>query len=148
PLIDAGEAIDALARAEFDAAPDEESGRTEVERLMTGIERLADILREQHRRDLVLIEVERRQQAARRTNLSNMAHELEHAPAAGMQSIVKASLALRAKADEMRTALAAVRTASDEAADAAASSRAMNDQSTIFSEQIIAAIGAITEQVA
>jgi chromosome segregation ATPase len=47
----------------------------------------------------------------------------------------------------MRSALAAVRTASDEAAHAAASSRAMNDQSTIFSEEIIAAIAAITEQV-
>src|SRR5262249_36469980 len=120
---------------------------TEVDRLMAGIDRLSDVLREQHRRDLVLIEVERRQQATRRTTLSNMAYELEHATAAGMQSIVKASLALRAKADEMRTALAAVRTASDEAAHAAASSRAMNDRSSIFSEQIIAAIAAITEQV-
>ncbi len=147
PLASAGEAIDAIVRAELDDGPGRESGRTEVDRLMAGIDRLADILREQHRRDLVLIDVERKQQSARRTNLSNMAHELEHATAAGMQSIVKASLALRAKADEMRTALASVRTASDEAARAAASSRAMNEQSTKFSAQIIAAIAAITEQV-
>jgi methyl-accepting chemotaxis protein len=147
PLTGAGDTIDAIVRAEFDAGPGREDGRTELDRLLAGTDRLADIMKEQNRRDVVLIEVERRQHAARRINLSTMAHDLENATAAGMQSIVQASLALRAKADEMRTALASVRTASDDAARAAASSRAMNDQSTKFSEQIIAAIASITEQV-
>jgi hypothetical protein len=90
-LNDAGETLDAIARAELDAAgtPTEEK-RGEIERLLSGIDQLADILREQHRRDLVPIDVDAAA-AARRTTLSNMAIELEHA-SAGMHSIVDASL--------------------------------------------------------
>src|SRR5207253_3237603 len=74
PLADAGETIDAIVRAELDAAPDQpRRGRTEIDRLLAGIDRLADLLREQHRRDVVLIDVDRKRQSARRTNLSNMA---------------------------------------------------------------------------
>jgi methyl-accepting chemotaxis protein len=149
PLAEAGDAIDAIVRAELDAAPEQAGDpRTEIDRLMTGVDQLADILREQHRRDLVLIEVDRKRQSARRVNLSNMASELEQATDLGMHSIVQASLALRAKADEMRTGLEAVRAASEETARAAASSRITNDQATTFSAQIIAAIGEIAEQVA
>jgi methyl-accepting chemotaxis protein len=149
PLNDAGETLDAIARAELDAAgtPTEEK-RGEIERLLAGIDQLADILREQHRRDLVLIDVDRKRQAARRTTLSNMAIELEHATEAGMHSIVDASLAVRAKADDMRSALDLVRSASDDAARAAENSRAMNDEARKLSDDIIAAIGDIAEQVA
>ncbi len=148
PLADAGETIDAIVRAELDAAPDQpQRGRTEIGRLLAGIDRLADLLREQHRRDVVLIDVDRKRQSARRTNLSNMASELEQATEAGMHSIVQASIGLRAKADEMRSALEMVRAASDETARAAASSRATNDQAAQFSDQIISAIGAVAAQV-
>ncbi|MEA2904808.1 MAG: hypothetical protein QOI12_2195 [Alphaproteobacteria bacterium] len=149
PLADAGETIGAIVRAELDGEPGGPEGRgTEIERLLAGIDQLADMLREQHRRDLVLIDVDRKLQSARRVKLSNMATELEAATDVGMHSIVEASVALRAKADEMRTALETVRAASDETAQAAASSRAMNEQATCFSEQIICAIGEIAEQVA
>src|SRR5689334_10381802 len=75
PLTDAGETIDAILRAETDCAPDIwHGGRCEIERLLHGIDRLADLLREQHRRDIVLIDVERKQQSDRRVTLSTMAN--------------------------------------------------------------------------
>jgi methyl-accepting chemotaxis protein len=148
PLDDAGETIDAIVRAEFDAGPEPEPERqSEIDRLLTGIDRLADILREQQRRDFVLIDVDRKRQSERRSKLSAMSSELESATKTGMHAIVGAAVTLQARADDMRAALAAVTTASDEAARAAASSRTMNDQSTTFSAQIVSAIAAISEQV-
>jgi methyl-accepting chemotaxis protein len=147
PLAEAGETIDAITRAELDAAP--EPGpecRTEIERLMGHIDRLAEVLREQNRRDLVLIEADRKRRSDRRANLSNMASEIESATEGGMRLIVEGSFALRAKADDMRTTLETVRAASDETARAAESSRELNREAGGFSDRIIAAIGAIAEQ--
>ena len=137
-----------IARAELDAPLRKATRhRNEVERLLQGIDQLADLLREQHRRDLVIIDADRKRQPDRRTNLINMAHELEHATELGMHAIADASQSMLAKADGMRTALDTVRAASEETARAAESSRAMNLEATQFSEQIIAAIGAIADQV-
>ncbi len=146
-LAGAEETIDAIARAELGCVPQHAGGRTEIDRLLAWIDQIADILRDQHRRDLVLIDVDRRRQSARRTNLSNMAIELENATETGMCSIADGSFALRAKADDMRSALETVRMASEETARAADSSRAMNDEATRCSEQIVTAIAAIAEQV-
>src|SRR5688572_20346371 len=61
PLADSAEALEAMAEAELGAPAGEASGdRSEIERLLAGIERLADLLREQHRRDLMLIDVDRK----------------------------------------------------------------------------------------
>ena len=148
PLAQAGETVDAIVCAELGSAPQPSQGRrTEIDRLMAGIDRLADFLREQQRRDLVLIDVGRKHRSARRANLSNMAIELENATEIGMRSILDGSVGLRAKAEDMRAALEAVRAASDETARAAERSRAMNHDAAKFSEQIITAIGAIDEQV-
>ena len=148
PLYDAGVTLDAIVRAELDCEPRAPDTRcSEIDRLMGGIDQLSDILREQHRRDLVLINVDRRQQAERRANLSNMANELEQATEVGMHSIVQGSFELLAQANEMRTALEMVRTASDDTARASESSRTLNNQATQFAEQVIAAIGSIAVQV-
>jgi methyl-accepting chemotaxis protein len=147
PLEDASETIEAIARAERDSTATPKSQRTEFDRLLAGIDQVADLLREQHRRDLVLIDVDRKRQAHRRASLINMAHELEDATQRGMQGIVEASFALKAKAEEMQAALETVRAAADATAQAAEGSRSMNTESTRFSEQIIAAIGAIAGQV-
>ena len=148
PIAQADETVDAIVRAELGSAPHPGgAGRGEIERLMSGIDRLADVLREQQRRDLVLIDVDRKRRTARRTNLSNMASELESATEIGMRSILDGSVGLRAKADDMRTALETVRAASEETARAAESSRAINHDATKFSEQIVAAITAIDQQV-
>ena len=142
--------IDAIARAELDA-PLANGRRTAAWRssgCWQGIDRLADLLREQHRRDLVLIDVDRKRQADRRANLTNMARELEHATELGMHAHRRTRRSrCRRRPDEMRTALDTVRAASDETARAAESSRDMNAEATRFSEQIIAAIGAIADQV-
>jgi methyl-accepting chemotaxis protein len=147
PLTEAGETIDAIMRAELDAAPEPEPERgTEIDRLMGRIDRLAEILREQHRRELVLIEADRKRRSDRRANLSNMAREIEDTTEGGMRLIVEGSFALRAKADDMRTTLETVRAASDETARAAESSRTLNCEASGFSERFITAIGAIAEQ--
>jgi methyl-accepting chemotaxis protein len=147
PLVQAGETIDAIMRAELDAAPEPGLQRgNEIDRLMGGIDRLAEILREQHRRDLVLIEADRKRRSDRRANLSSMAREIEDATEGGMRLIVEGSFALRAKADDMRTTLETVRAASDETARAAESSRTLNCEASGFSDRFITAIGAIAEQ--
>jgi len=148
PIEEAGETIDAMVRAELDTAPGEVSGRrTEIDRLMARIDQLSELLREQNRRDLAVIDADRKRQADRRANLANMASQIETATECGMRAIVDGSLALRARADAMRTAFEAVHVASDDTARAAESSRTMNHEATRFSEQIIAAIAAIAQQV-
>ena len=148
PLAEAVDTIDAITRAELDAAPAEASRRrTEYDRLHAGIDRLVDILREAQRRDFVLIEVDRKRQAERRTTLTNMSHELESATEAGIHSIVEGAFSLRGKAEDVRATLEVVQSASDDTAHAAAGSRAMNEDATRLSDQIIAAIREIAVQV-
>jgi methyl-accepting chemotaxis protein len=134
-------------RAELDAAPEPELERgTELDRLMSRIDRLAEVLREHHRRDLVLIEADRRRRSDRRVNLSSMAREIEDVTEGGMRLIVEGSFALRAKADDMRTTLETVRTASDDTARAAESSRTLNREASELSDRFITAIGVIAER--
>src|SRR5688572_8649665 len=147
PITDAGHTVDAIACAELGATPTELAGRTEIERLLLGVDRLADLLRERHRRDLVLIDVDRKRQIERRVALTSMARDLEQATEAGTQTLVVSSFALREKADDMHSTLETVRAVSDETAQAAEGTRNMNVESTRFFEQIVAAISAIADQV-
>jgi methyl-accepting chemotaxis protein len=145
PLVQAYDTLDAIARAELDE--DRETGHAggEIGRLLAALDRLADILRERHRREAILLRLDRERQTARRHNLLTMASDLETATEAGMQSILEGSVALRAKADDMRAALETVRAASGETAHAAASSRALNHDASHFSQQIMAAVALIAE---
>jgi methyl-accepting chemotaxis protein len=147
PLAYSCDTIDALARELDSSLVTADAPRMEVERLLAAIDRLADLLRDQYRRDLMLIDFDRRRQASRRENLKNMARELEDATEIGMHTIVGASTALKEKSEQMRATLETVRAASDETARAAESSRSMNAEAGQFSEQIIAAIAAIADQV-
>jgi methyl-accepting chemotaxis protein len=148
PVADACEAIDAIARAELDTPIGDLPGQSgDVKRLLAGIDRLAELLKEKHRCDVMLNNVERKRQAERRINLNNMARELDQATEFGMQAIADGSVALKTKAEEMRAALDTVRAASSESALAAEGSRGVSAQSSQFSEQIVAAIGAIADQV-
>jgi methyl-accepting chemotaxis protein len=149
PLADAGETVDAILHAEHGEVSQPPAGHhSELDRVLAGIDRVADLLKEQQRRDVVLIEVDRKRQSARRATLSTMASELEQATATGMHSIVEAAVALKAKADEMSASLAAARAVSDQTAQAAVSSRSLNEEATSFSAGIMTAIGEIAEQVA
>jgi methyl-accepting chemotaxis protein len=146
PLGEVVEMLDALATAEQDAAPTTRE-RGEIERLLGAVDRLAELLKEKQRSDLVLIDYDRRRQADRRATLMGMGHELKEATELGMHVIVDASIALKTKADEMRAALETVRAASGETVLAVEGSRSTNAQATEFSDQIITAIVAVADQV-
>jgi methyl-accepting chemotaxis protein len=147
-LDEAAETMEAVARTEFDLAPDlTAQPRSEVERVLAAAERLANVMRERQRRELVLLDAERKWRTERRDNLANMANEVDAAAQDGLQPIVEGSAVLLAKAEDMRSSLDAVRAASDETANAANTSLDLNNSATQLSEQVIVAIGAIAEQV-
>jgi methyl-accepting chemotaxis protein len=147
-LDEAAETMEAVARTEFDLAPDlAAQPRSEVERVLAAAERLANVMRERQRRELVLLDAERKWRTERRDNLANMANEVDAAAQDGLQPIVEGSAVLLAKAEDMRSSLDAVRTASDDTANAANTSLQLNNSATELSEQVIVAIGAIAEQV-
>jgi methyl-accepting chemotaxis protein len=145
PLVQASDTIEAIARDELDEDHESPRVRSETGRLLAGLDRLADILKERQRRDAILVQLDRRRQVSRREGLLTMASELEAATEAGMQSIVEGSVALRAKADDVRAALESVRAASGETVQAAASSRALNHDASHFSQQIMAAVALIAD---
>jgi methyl-accepting chemotaxis protein len=148
PLRQAVATLDALRPEKVDVDPPKRSShRSEIERLTAAAARVAELMHELQRRDMVLLDVECTRQVARRANLSNMADQLETATETGMCSIVDGSAVLRAKADEMGAALVSVHAASEVTARAAESAQAMNENATRLSEQVIGAIAAIADQV-
>jgi methyl-accepting chemotaxis protein len=147
-LAQAAETMEAVARTEFDLAPElPELPRSEVERVTASAERLASVLRDRERRELILLEAERRWRSDRRDNLANMANEVDMAAQTGMQPIVEGAAMLLGKAEDMRRSLEAVRAAAEETARAAKSSQDLNNHATKLSEQVILAVGAIAEEV-
>jgi methyl-accepting chemotaxis protein len=147
-LAEAAETMEAVARTEFDLAPElPQKPRSDVEHVMAAAERLAVVMRDRQRRELILLDAERKWRADRRDSLAKMANEVDAAAQNGLQPIVEGSAALLAKAENMRRSLDAVRSASDETANAAKSSQDLNDHATQLSEQVIVAIGAIAEEV-
>jgi methyl-accepting chemotaxis protein len=121
--------------------------RGEISRLIVTTERLAEVLGERQRRELVHNDLDRTWQASRRINLSNLAHQVEFATKGGIEPIVAGASTLNIKAEEMLAALEAVRAAFDETASAAESSRAMNHAAGQLSDQEMKAIAEISEQV-
>jgi methyl-accepting chemotaxis protein len=147
-LAEAAETMEAVARTEFDLAPElTNQPRSEVASVLAAADRLANVMRERQRRELVLLDAERKWRTERRDNLANMANEVDAAAQNGLQPIVDGSAVLLAKAEDMRRSLDAVRAASDETAIAAKTSLDLNNTATELSGQVIIAIGAIAEQV-
>jgi methyl-accepting chemotaxis protein len=147
PLAQTAETLDALACAELHSATSSPSDRGEIARLIVTTERLAQVLGERQRRELVHQDLDRTWQASRRINLSNLSHQVEIATEGGIEPIVAGASTLQVKAGNMLTALEAVRAAFDETASAAESSRAMNLAAGQLSDQVIQAISEISEQV-
>jgi HAMP domain-containing protein len=112
PLAKAADTIDAIAYAELASAPPAPPGRGEVARLTSATDRLAEVIGERQRRELVHNDLERAWQAARRDNLSNLAHEVEIATEGGIQPIVAGAAALQGKAEDMLSASIVMREAS------------------------------------
>ena len=147
PLAEAADAIDAMACAELESAPPLPALRGELAHLGAAIERLAEVLGERQRRELIHADLDRTWQASRRITLSNLAGEVETATEVGMQPIAEGAATLQVKAQGMTAALEAVRAAFDETARAAESSRVMTEAASQLSDQVILAVLEISEQM-
>ena len=147
PLAQVADTIDAIAYAELDSATPLAPGRGEIARLLAATDRLAEVIGERQRRELVHNDLDRTWQAARRTNLSNLARQVESATEVGIQPIIDGSATLHLKAEDMLAALETVRAAFDETVRAAEGSHAMNQAAGQLSGQVIQAITEISEQV-
>ena len=91
-------------------------------------------------------DLDRTWQAARRTNLSNLARHVESATETGIEPIVDGAATLHFKAEDMLAALDTVRAAFDETVRAAEGSHAMNQAASQLCGQVIGAIAEISEQ--
>ena len=147
PIIQVADTIDAIAYAELESAAPPASTRGDIARLLATTDRLADVIGERQRRELVHNDLDRARQALRRANLSNLAQQVESATEVGIRPIVEGTTTLQLKAEEMALALESVRAAFDETARAAESSHSMNNAAGQLSDQVIQAIAEITEQV-
>jgi methyl-accepting chemotaxis protein len=110
-------------------------------------DRLAAVLGERQRRELVHSDLDRTWQATRRVKLSNLADEVESKTETGVMPIVNGAGTLQRKAEAMVTALEAVHAAFDDTARAAEGSRVMNEAAGQLSNQMILAVAEISEQM-
>ena len=147
PLADTVDALDAIAYSELASTVPVPTSRGEIASLIATTERLANVLGERQRRELVHNDLDRTWQASRRLNLSNLAHQVEAATEQGIQPIVAGASTLQVKAEDMLAALEAVRAAFDETTNAAEGSRAMNLAAEQLSDQVMQAIAEISVQV-
>ena len=147
PLAQVVDTLDAIAYAELDSTAQLQPTRGEIARLLAATDRLADVIGERQRRELVHNDLDRTWQAARRANLSNLARQVESATEVGIQPIVDGAATLHLEADGMAAALEIVRAAFDETVHAAEGSRAMNQAAGQLSDHVMQAIAAISEQV-
>ena len=99
PLAQVADTLDAIAYAELDSAAPLQPTRGEIARLLAATDRLADVIGERQRRELVHNDLDRTWQAARRVNLSNLARQVESATEVGIQPIVDGTATLQLKAD-------------------------------------------------
>jgi hypothetical protein len=121
--------------------------RSETVRLAAAVGEMLGSVAERKRTESEASRLDEAERTARRTNLSNMATEVEAATERGLRTVLDGASVLRAKTDDMRGALEAVHSASTETANAADHSRAMNEDATRLSDEVIAAIDAITVKV-
>jgi methyl-accepting chemotaxis protein len=146
-LADTIDTMDAIACAELISAPPLPFSRSEIACLAAVTDRLAEVLGERQRRELVHSDLDRAWQASRRAKLSNLADEIEAATEMGIQPIIDGTETLQHKAEDMITALEVVRATFDENARAAEGSRAMNEAAGQLSDQVIRAVAEIAEQM-
>ena len=147
PLAQVADTLDALAYAELDSSTPLESSRGEIARLVAATDRLAEVVGERQRRELVHNDLDRTWRAARRNNLSNLTRQVEQATEAGIQPITDGAGTLHLKAEDMLQALETVRAAFDETVRAAEGSHAMNLAAGQMSDRVMRAVTDIAEQV-
>ncbi len=148
PLAEATDTLEAITHGELASAPALPTERDELARLLAATNRLAEVVGERQRRDLVHSDLNRSWQALRRGNLSNLALDVEAATEAGITPIADGAAALQMKAGHMLSGLDMVRGAFEETARAAESSHAVNEAAGQLSDQVVQAIADISGQVA
>jgi methyl-accepting chemotaxis protein len=121
--------------------------RSETERVDAAVARLADTVTAGQRHGSAHAALYTAERSARRTNLSNMASEVEAATERGLRPVTDGTAVLRAKTADMRGALETVHSAARETAEAADHSRSMNEDATRLSDEVIAAIDGIVDKV-
>jgi len=147
PLAEVADSLDAMACAELGSAPPIVASRSELAHLAAAADRLAEVLGERQRREIVHSDLDRAWQASRRVNLSGLAGQVEAATEHGIQPVVDGSTTLQLKAGDMSAALGTVRAEIDETAAAAESSRATTEAASEMSEHVIRAVFEISEQM-
>lgn len=147
PLVEVAGALDAIALAELESAPPLTPTRGETAYLIAATDRLAEVLGERQRREMVHDDLDRSWQALRRVNLSGLAQQVEIATEGGIQPIVDGAMALQRKAEGVLVEVEGVRSAFDETSRAAEGSRAVNLAAGELSDQVMRAIAEIAEQV-
>ena len=148
PLGEATDTLDAITHAELASAPALPPERDELARLMAAVNRLAEVVGERQRRDLIHGDLDRSWQALRRSHLSNLAKDVEAATEVGIKPIADGAVTLQYKANQMASGLDVVRAAFDDTAHAAQSSRAVNEAAGQLTDQVVKAIADISEQMA
>ena len=116
PLADVADTLDAMACAELGSAPPLAVNRSEVAHLTAAADRLAEVLGERQRRELVHSDLDRTWQASRRVNLSSLAVKSRRRPNSASSRSSMAPRRCSCKAEDMTAALEAVRAAFDETA--------------------------------
>jgi len=147
PLADATATMDAMACAELVSAPPLPESRNEIAHLADATERLAEVLGERQRRELVYCDLDRTWQAARRAKLSSLPDEVEAVTTAGIQPVVDGAAELQRKAQDMMAALQTVHAAFDETVQAAESSRTTNEAASQLSDEVTRAFAEIAERM-
>ncbi|HTT46745.1 MAG TPA: methyl-accepting chemotaxis protein [Pseudolabrys sp.] len=147
PLAEVTDTVDAIAYAELDSATPLPTSRSEIARLVAATDRLAEVIGERQRRELVHNDLDRTWRTARRNNLSNLARQVESATEVGIQPVIDGAATLHVKAEDMLQSLETVGAAFDETVRAAEGSHAMNLAAGELSAKVIQAIGEISEQV-
>jgi methyl-accepting chemotaxis protein len=147
PLVDAADSVDAMACAEFGSAPPVQSSRSELAHLGDAVDRLAAVLGERQRREIVHSDLDRTWQASRRVNLSNLAGHVETATEVCIHPVVDGAATLQFKAEDMTASLEEMRAAFDETARAAEDSSAKTEAARAMAQEVTHAIAEISEQM-
>jgi methyl-accepting chemotaxis protein len=147
PVVDAANHIDAMACAELGSVPVLPPSRGELAHLTIAADRLAEVLGERQRREIVHGDLDRTWQASRRINLSGLAGQVELATEAGLKPVVDGAAALQIKAEEMASVLETVSGTFQETTHAAQNSFAVTEAAGEMSEQIIRAVREIADQM-
>ncbi|MBV9558810.1 MAG: PilZ domain-containing protein [Pseudolabrys sp.] len=147
-LGEAADVIDALADAELENSVPVNAARNEVHRIANATERLAEVLRERQRREIVHMDLDRTWQATRRVALSGLAEQVESATVAGIDTIVAGTATLSQKAGEISQTIEKIQFTFNEAAEVARGSCVRSEAATGLSGQMSAAAESIADNIA